>query len=78
MKHRTRLATSRRLQRVMCALQSAGQRGITTYALMASARVTDVKDTIYELRCQGVAIADEWVKVGESRVKSYRLTPPVV
>lgn len=73
MKHRTNLSTSERLQRVLSALQEAGSAGLTTWELMQLARVTDVKDAVYELRSQGVEVVSEMVRRGESTVACYVL-----
>jgi hypothetical protein len=73
MKHRVSLATSKRLQRVLRAIERAGSGGITTYELILEARVTDVKDAVYELRQEGVDVVTELVDVGDARVARYTL-----
>ena len=69
-KHRSSMK-SERLQRVLGVLRDAGGRGASTFEIQLLARVTDVKDTIYELRYHGFDISDVW----EDRHKRYFLEP---
>jgi hypothetical protein len=57
-KHTSRLDHSARLQRVLKVLRQHPE-GITSLELLLASRVTDVKDVVYELRRQGIAIVGQ-------------------
>jgi hypothetical protein len=67
-KHRSSLK-GKRLVKVLNVLEAAGAGGASTYEIQLRARVTDVKDIIYELKHNGIEIVDEW----ENRHKRYFL-----
>jgi len=67
--HSANLATSKRLQRVLKALKGSGKRGLSTWQIIAQARVCAVSAIISELRQGGVNI----ICKREADIFTYRI-----